>query len=137
MVHDGLIYAVTRGNRLSIIDAADGTVVHERKLTELGRSEHNIYASITFAGGYLFITNVRGKTLVLRPGRNPEIVAAAYQSEAGHAVTVWNPTDQPQALSIAWAGKKLKLVEAPGRELPLANGAAELPPDEVAVMVFS
>ena len=75
VVHDGLVYAVTRKNRLSVIDAADGTVVHERRLTELGRGEHNIYSSITFAGGYLFITNVRGKTLVLRPGRNPEIVA--------------------------------------------------------------
>ena len=82
---------------------------------------------------------LRGRFLDTEPLSvgNFEIVAAAYQSEAGHAATVWNPTDQPQALSIDWPGKKLKLVEAPGRELPLENGAAELPPDEVAVMVFS
>ena len=65
---------------------------------------------------------------------NAALVARAYESEAGCAVAVWNPTGEPQELAVAWPGKRLGVVETAEGELP--PGAA-LPGKDVAVLVFS
>ena len=66
VVHKGLIYAVTRNGRFSVIDAQDGAVVYEKQL-DWGKG--NAYASIVLAGDELLVSNDNGKAIVVRPGR--------------------------------------------------------------------
>jgi outer membrane protein assembly factor BamB len=72
VVHDGLIYTMTRNNNFSVIDAATGEVVQEKKLS-LGSGD--AYPSIALAGGYLYVNNSNGRTAVFKPGREVEEVA--------------------------------------------------------------
>ena len=73
VVHDGLIYTMTRNNNFSVIDAATGDVVYERTLS-LGPGD--AYPSIAMAGGYLYASNSNGKTVVFKPGREYAEVAS-------------------------------------------------------------
>jgi len=73
VVHDGLIYAVTQKKVFSVIDAASGKVVYEKTLA-LGRG--TVYPSIALAGGLLYVSIDSGGTLVLKPGRRYEEIAA-------------------------------------------------------------
>ena len=66
VLHDGLIYAITRNSQFSVLDAADGKRVYKKKL-DLGGG--NIFPSIAVAGGHLFVSSENGTTLVLEPGR--------------------------------------------------------------------
>ncbi|HET6427001.1 MAG TPA: PQQ-binding-like beta-propeller repeat protein [Phycisphaerae bacterium] len=71
LIHDGLIYAVTRRCVLSVLDAADGTVVYEKKL-EMGgdpKDEDQVFASVTLAGGNVYVSHRLGTTVVLAAGR--------------------------------------------------------------------
>jgi outer membrane protein assembly factor BamB len=70
LLHDGLLYAVNTSGILDVIDVKTGKPVYRKRLP-LG----SVYTSVTLAGGYLFIQDTRGKTLVLRPGRRYEAVA--------------------------------------------------------------
>ncbi|KKK65280.1 hypothetical protein LCGC14_2975740, partial [marine sediment metagenome] len=54
VIHEGLIYAVTRAGKLSVVDATDGKLVYEKKLG-LGKGE--FYASIAVAGANVYISN--------------------------------------------------------------------------------
>jgi len=72
LCHEGLIYAVTRYGDFSVIDAANGKVVCERKL-DLGKGE--FYASVTLAGGRIYVSSDNGTTLVLEPGREYKEIA--------------------------------------------------------------
>lgn len=65
IVHDGLIYAVTQHGDWSVIDAANGQIVIEKKLGLDG----TFYPSVTLAGGQLYVSSDTGKTVVLAPGR--------------------------------------------------------------------
>ncbi len=64
---------------------------------------------------------------------NPALVARAYESEAGCAVAVWNPSEEPQELVVAWPGKALSAME--GAAGPLEAGD-RLAANEVAVLLF-
>jgi len=64
-LHDGLLYAVTRSEVFSIIDAGTGKVIFEKKLDIKGEP----YSSITPAGKYLYLSGENGVTVVLEPGR--------------------------------------------------------------------
>ena len=66
IVHDDLIYAITRNNAFSVIDAETGQVIYEKEL-DLGKG--TVYPSIILAGERLFVSNDNGTTLVLQPGR--------------------------------------------------------------------
>lgn len=72
IIHDGLIYAITRNKDFSIIDAASGEVVLAKRL-DLGKG--TAYPSITLAGGKLFVSSDGGTTLVLQPGREYKEIA--------------------------------------------------------------
>ncbi len=61
----GLLFAITRRQLLSAIDAATGEVVYAEDLRLGGTA----YPSIAYAGGYLFISSDNGKTMVVEPGR--------------------------------------------------------------------
>ncbi len=66
ILHEGLIYAMNASSIFSIVDAATGEVVSERRL-DFGGGQS--YPSITLAGKYLFVSSDNGTTLVLEPGR--------------------------------------------------------------------
>jgi outer membrane protein assembly factor BamB len=72
-LHDGLLYIINERNRFTVVDVAGGKDVFERKLTELGGGR--VYPSISVAGGHVFVSHERGKTMVFKAGRRPELVA--------------------------------------------------------------
>lgn len=78
---------------------------------------------------------LRGRFLETEPLEigNPALVARAYESEAGCAVAVWNPTTESQELAVGWPGKTLNAAEGPEGPLPLD---APLGGGEVAVLLF-
>lgn len=65
LLHDGLIYGVTQAGVLSAVDAATGQVAWEQTLNE----KPTFYPSITLAGKLLYVSNDRGTTIVIQPGR--------------------------------------------------------------------
>ena len=79
---------------------------------------------------------LRGRFLETEPLAlgNPALVARAYESEAGCAAAVWNPTGEPQALAVAWPGKTVTLAET--ADAPLLPGAL-LAANDVAVLLFA
>ena len=66
LIHDGLIYAITQGQVLTVLEQATGTKVYEKKLS---MRKATVYPSITLGGKHLFISNERGDTIVIEPGR--------------------------------------------------------------------
>jgi len=66
VVHNGLIYAVTQKGILSVLDQTTGKTIYSKKL-KLPRATY--YPSITLAGKYLFISNEKGYTLVIKHGK--------------------------------------------------------------------
>jgi len=64
--HEGLIYAIMQKNVFSVIDAATGEIVYDKKL-DLGKGI--VFPSIALAGRYLFVSTDNGTTIVLKPGR--------------------------------------------------------------------
>ncbi|MBI2192513.1 MAG: PQQ-like beta-propeller repeat protein [Planctomycetes bacterium] len=72
LYHDGLIYAITQHNFLSVIDSATGEVLCENRM-ELG--DGTVYPSVTLAGGHLYVSSDNGSTLVLEPGRECKEIA--------------------------------------------------------------
>lgn len=75
VLHDGILYAVDNEGMLRALDAEDGEVIYEKHLEipsagpPPGMPAANIYASLTAAGGRLFLGNDAGDWLVLAPGR--------------------------------------------------------------------
>jgi outer membrane protein assembly factor BamB len=76
VVHDGLIYAVSREETFTVLDAADGTTVYERELNLSDNKKNSVYPSVTLAGDYLYLSSENGRTIVIKPGREYEQVAA-------------------------------------------------------------
>jgi len=65
VIHEGLLYAITRKGHFMVIDAEKGELIYEKKL-DLGGTT---YPSILLAGKYLLVSSDTGKTAVLKPGR--------------------------------------------------------------------
>jgi outer membrane protein assembly factor BamB len=65
LVHDGLLYAVSRDRELVVLDAAAGTDIY-RQVLDLGHED--VYSSPSLAGGRIYVS-AGGRTLVLKPGR--------------------------------------------------------------------
>jgi len=66
VIHDGLIYTMTRNNVFSVIDQDSGEIVYSETLS-LGGGD--AYPSIVMAGENLYASNSNGTTIVLKPGR--------------------------------------------------------------------
>jgi len=75
VVHDGLVYAVSREEKLIVMDAADGSTVYERGLDLSEHKKNSVYPSVTLAGDHLFISSENGRTIVIKPGRDYQQVA--------------------------------------------------------------
>jgi len=71
VVLDGVVYDITQANHRSAIDARTGRIVAEKDLP-LGKGKP--YPSIAQAGGLLFVSSDNGTTLVMRPGRDFQVV---------------------------------------------------------------
>jgi hypothetical protein len=73
--HDGLVYAVSCLPSYYVLDTATGDMVLEKTPMDLppagsgGDGSTFVYPSVALAGGSLFISNNRGNTFVLEPGR--------------------------------------------------------------------
>lgn len=70
---EGLIYAVTRGQQLSVIRADTGEDVYEERLGLKGDSSNQLYSSPTLAGGMVFVTSEPGETIAIAPGKSFEV----------------------------------------------------------------
>jgi len=68
LIHDGLVYAISREESFSVLDAATGEIVYEHQF-DLGEGGNSAYPSITLAGDKLFVSAQSGATAVLQPGR--------------------------------------------------------------------
>ncbi len=68
--HDGLLYAVTTGGMLEVLDEKTGELVYKQRLPM-----NQVYSSVTLAGSYLYVLDTRGKAVVFKPGRRYERVA--------------------------------------------------------------
>jgi outer membrane protein assembly factor BamB len=71
LLHEGLIYAMTQTSHMTVLEAASGKLVYERKLN-LGATA---YPSFCLAGGKVFASSESGKTVVFEPGREFREVA--------------------------------------------------------------
>jgi len=68
LVKDGLIYTVDTRNTLECLNAKTGEIVWSKKL----KNKYN--SSPVYADGRIYFTSVEGETLVLKPGKNLEII---------------------------------------------------------------
>ena len=68
---DGLLYAATRKQAYSVIDATNGSVVCTTNLALGGE----VYTSITRAGPYIYVSSDKGTTVVFQPGRELKEIA--------------------------------------------------------------
>lgn len=64
--HDGLIYAITRGRVLSVIDAKTGGVLYSERLPFKG----TVYPSIIQLGDKICISSDDGSSIIIEPGRS-------------------------------------------------------------------
>lgn len=72
LIKDGVIYTVDTRNTLTVVDAKSGTTTFSLKL----KSKYN--SSPVYAGGRIYISSVKGETMVLKAGRIPEVLAENY-----------------------------------------------------------
>jgi outer membrane protein assembly factor BamB len=68
---DGLLYALQKGGRFIVLDAATGKTVYKEPLSIKGDN----YPSMVMAGPYLYASNNEGETVVIKPGREYQEVA--------------------------------------------------------------
>jgi outer membrane protein assembly factor BamB len=69
LIYNGLIYTVDAENILKCIDAKSGEILNSRKL------KTKYHSSPLFGGGYIFFTSIKGETIIIRPGKELELVA--------------------------------------------------------------
>ncbi len=72
---DGLLYAITRTQIVSVLDATTGEVVYTQRLALNAVTEvDGVYSSLTRGGSHVFASGFQGTTAVLKPGRSFEQV---------------------------------------------------------------
>ncbi len=69
LVKDGIIYTVDSRNNLIVIDAKTAETIYTKKL----KNKYN--SSPVYAGGKVYLSSIKGETLVLKAGRKLEILA--------------------------------------------------------------
>jgi outer membrane protein assembly factor BamB len=70
LAHDGLLYAATTSGFLNVVDLQTGKEVYRQRLG-LGQ----VYSSVTLAGNLLYVVDLRGKSVVFKPGRKFERIS--------------------------------------------------------------
>ena len=69
LLHEGLLYMATENGVLTVTDAESGDIVWRERLGGV------FTASPVSAGSHLYFLNESGETVVLAPGREPEVIA--------------------------------------------------------------
>jgi outer membrane protein assembly factor BamB len=69
LIKDGLIYTIDTRNMLYCLDAKTGAEIYSKKL----KQKYN--SSQVFANGNIYFTSVKGETMVIKAGRDLQIVA--------------------------------------------------------------
>jgi outer membrane protein assembly factor BamB len=77
VLHDGVLYALTRRGHFSAFDAETGKEIYQQKflLAATEKVRDAAYCSVTLAGDVLFFTGMDGSVVVLKPGRKYELIA--------------------------------------------------------------
>ncbi len=70
VLNNGIIYCVTQVGVFSAIDATNGQVLYEQKL----QLPPAMYPAVTLAGNLLYVSNEKGTTVLVKPGRQYEEV---------------------------------------------------------------
>ena len=70
--HGDLLYGLDIDNRFRAIDARTGEVIYNEQVRGLGGP---MYPSVTIAGGHIFLGSENGSALVLKPGREYNVIA--------------------------------------------------------------
>ncbi len=71
VLHEGLLYCANQLDTLICADAGNGQVAYYKKLGLGGQ----VFSSVCYAGGYIYVTSDNGNTVVVKPGRTYEEVA--------------------------------------------------------------
>lgn len=69
LIKDGLIYTIDTRNVLYCLDAKTGQEVYSKKLKQ------KYYSSPIFAGDNIYVTSIKGETLVLKAGNKLQVLA--------------------------------------------------------------
>jgi outer membrane protein assembly factor BamB len=72
ILHDNLLYSATEQGILEVTDAKTGKRVYRKRLEFDGG---RVDPSLAFAGNRLYVSNTRGETVVLRPGKSYQEIA--------------------------------------------------------------
>ena len=70
LVHDGLLYTANTSGTLEVLDMKSGESVYRQRLPV-----RQVYASLTLAGGLIYVLDTDGTAVVFKPGRKFERVA--------------------------------------------------------------
>lgn len=96
VVYDGILYVASNDGLLHAIDAAKGDVLYHQQLdmasstVMLGMSPGNLYPSLAVAGGKLFVSNDKGQTVVVQPGKDFKQLAKNYVEDGSGANAVFD-----------------------------------------------
>lgn len=71
VIEGGRVYAVSREQKFSILDAVTGKLLHASTL-DLDKGANSAYPSLAVAGGKVFVSAENGTTAVLEPGDDYE-----------------------------------------------------------------
>ena len=69
LIKDGLIYTINTNNNLICLDVKTGQAIYTRRLT----GKYN--SSPVYAGGNIYFTSTNGETLIIKEGKQLEIIA--------------------------------------------------------------
>ncbi len=88
VVHDGLIYAVSREEWFGVVDAKTGEVVYEKQL-EFGGDKNEVYVSVTLGGENIYVGGEMGKFAVIKLGREyVEVVRNEFEGTRSSPVFI-------------------------------------------------
>ena len=69
LIKDGLIYTIDTKNTLIVFDAKTGAQTFTKRLKE------KYHSSPLYANGKVYLTSVKGETIVMKAGKTPEIIS--------------------------------------------------------------
>ena len=73
LIHNGLIYTISREEHFTVLDAATGDIVYHKKFDVAGGN--SAYPSPTLGGDHIYVGFEAGTTIVIEPGRTYREVA--------------------------------------------------------------
>ena len=74
IIHNSILFGLTRAGTLTAIDAASGNKLFEKNL-EISTRRQECYPSLIIAGNNLIASNENGKTVIIKPGRKYSEIA--------------------------------------------------------------